>query len=101
MEHYPLLSCWESQGEGVDESAERSEAGLDRLDMRERDQGEPGQEQTGTDVGLQQQAQVVEVMLPTATRVPSGMGLHRSGRWERGGGVVGCGVGGGGRRNGQ
>src|SRR5712692_6276442 len=55
----PHLSCWERHMEGVDEGTERSEAGLDRLDMRRREQMQPGQEQTGTDVGLEQEPQVV------------------------------------------
>src|SRR5258708_22008381 len=46
----PLLSCRERQVVGVHEGAERSEAGLDRLEVRERDQMEPGQEQARADV---------------------------------------------------
>jgi hypothetical protein len=48
----PHLSCWESQGEGVDQSGEGGKAGLDGLGVREWDQGEPGQDQAGTDIGL-------------------------------------------------
>jgi len=72
----PLLSCWESQAKGVDQAAERGETGLDRLRVWERDQGKPGQEQTATDVGLQEQSQVVEVMLPASARVSGRMGFE-------------------------
>ena len=71
--------------EGVDEGTERSEAGLDRLDMRRREQMQPGQEQTGTDVGLEQEPEGVERVLPAGAGVPGGMGLHSSGRRELGG----------------
>jgi len=81
----PHLSCWECQAEGVDQGAERGEAGLDRLDMRERDQVEPGQEQARGGVGLEEQAQVIQVLFPAAPRIPGGMGLERSdGRWRFG-----------------
>jgi hypothetical protein len=51
----PLLSCWEHQAEGVDQGAEGGEADLDGLGVWERDQMEPGQEQAGADIGLQEQ----------------------------------------------
>jgi hypothetical protein len=41
--------------------------------------GRSRQEQAGTDVGLQEQAQIVEVMLPAAALVPRRMGLQRRG----------------------
>jgi hypothetical protein len=93
-----VLSSWEHHAEGVDRGAERGETGLDRLDVRQRDpmrdQMEPGQEQTGTAVRLQQQAQLGAVMRPAAALVPRRMGLQRCGlvrgrgrrcrgRWER------------------
>src|SRR5260221_10059362 len=74
----PHLSCWERQAEGVDQGTKGGEAGLDGLDVREWDEREPGQEQARTDVGLQEQPEVVQVLLPAATRVPSGMGLQGS-----------------------
>src|SRR5260221_14087547 len=78
----PHLSCWERQGEGVDQGAQRGEAGLDRLDVRRREQMQPGQEQTRTDEGLEQQPEVVERVLPAGARVPGGMGRHRGGPRE-------------------
>src|SRR6516164_9678727 len=42
--HARLLSCWESQAEGVDQAAERGETSLDRLRVWEWDKGKPGQE---------------------------------------------------------
>jgi hypothetical protein len=50
------VSCWESQAEGIEQAAERGEAGLNGLQVREWDQGEPEQQQAGTDVGLEEQA---------------------------------------------
>src|SRR5258706_9737024 len=83
----PHLSCWERQGEGVDEGAERGEARLDGLNVRRREQMQPGQEQAGTDVGLEHQSEVVELVFPADPVIPGGMGLHGGGRWElRGGG---------------
>jgi hypothetical protein len=73
----PLLSCWESQAEGIDERAQRREASLDRLDVGERGEVEPGQEQAGRDVGGQQQPKRVEVALPPRTSIPVRMGGHR------------------------
>src|SRR5262249_34684113 len=66
----PLLSCWESQAEGIDERAQRGEAGLNRLDVREGGETEPGQEQAGIDVGRPQQPQRGEVALPPPDRHP-------------------------------
>src|SRR5262249_61542579 len=85
MEHYPHLSCWERQAEGVDQGAQRSEARVDGLDVRRREQMQPGQEQTATDVGLEQESQVIERVLPTSARVPGGMSLQCGGRGRRGG----------------
>src|SRR5258708_13845277 len=79
----PHLSCWERQAEGVNQRAQRGEARLDCLAMRERDQMEPGQEETGTDVGLEEQPQIVEVRLPPRPRIPGGMGVKRRGRRRR------------------
>src|SRR5215469_1773574 len=73
----PLLSCWECQAEGVYQGAKRGEAGVDGLDVRKRDQAEPGQEQTRADIRLKEQSQAVEVMLPAVALVPGGMGLQR------------------------
>src|SRR5258708_38144627 len=93
--HYPHLSCWERQGEGVDDGAQRSEARLDGLDVRRREQMQPGQEQTRTDVGLEQQPEVVELVLPAGAGVPGGVSLQQGGRRRfRGGGVRGGGGGG-------
>src|SRR5258708_21600097 len=91
--HYPHLSCWERQGEGVDDGAQRSEARLDGLDVRRREQMQPGQEQTRTDVGLEQQPEVVELVLPAGAGVPGGVSLQQGGRRRfRGGGVRAGGV---------
>jgi hypothetical protein len=54
IELIPHLSCWENQVEGVDQGAERGEASLNGLRVRERNQGEPRQQQAGADVGLQE-----------------------------------------------
>src|SRR5258708_14900037 len=90
MEQYPHLSCWERQAEGVDDGAQRSEARLDGLDMRRREQVQPGQEQTRTDVGLEQQPEVVELVLPGGAGVPGGVSLQQGGRRRvRGGGFRG------------
>src|SRR5260370_27942141 len=72
----PHLSCWERQAEGVDDGAQRSEARLDGLDVRRREQVQPGQEQAGTDVGLEQQAEVVEGGLSPRPRCPGRVGLQ-------------------------
>jgi hypothetical protein len=71
-----LLSCWESQAEGVDESAERGEGGLEGLDRREWDQMQPGQQQTRADGGVEEQPQGVELVLPARPGVPGRMGLQ-------------------------
>jgi hypothetical protein len=90
----PLLSCWEGQAEGVDQAAERGETGLDRLRVWERGKVKPGQEQTGTDVGLQEQSQVVEVMLPASARVPGRMGFEwAQGAWRGSWGTMDAAVG--------
>jgi hypothetical protein len=73
----PHLSCWERQAEGVDQRAKRGKAGLHRLDMRERHQVEPREEQAGTDVRLEEQPKVVELVLPAAAGVPSWKCLQR------------------------
>src|SRR5262245_12145167 len=83
MEQYPHLSCWERQAEGVDQGAQRSEARVDGLDVRRREQMQPWQEQTATDVGLEQESQVIERVLPTSARVPGGMSLQCGGRGRR------------------
>src|SRR5258708_26020601 len=76
----PLLSCWERQAEGVDQGSERGEASLNAVGVREWHQREPGQEQTGADVGVEQQAEGVEGRLPPCPGVPGGMGVRRRGR---------------------
>src|SRR5260221_5714601 len=81
--NHPLLSCWERQAEGVDQGSERGAASLKAVGVREWHQREPGQEQTGPDGGLEQQAAVVEVRLPPGPGVPGGMGVQRRGQ-ERG-----------------
>src|SRR5260221_14420665 len=103
MEQFPHLSCWERQAEGVDDGAQRSEARLDGLDVRRREQVQPGQEQTRTDVGLEQQPEVVELVFPAGAGVPGGVSLQQGGRRRfrcggvpRGGGAPGGGCGGGG-----
>src|SRR5260221_5248405 len=80
MEQFPHLSCWERQAEGVDDGAQRSEARLDGLDVRRREQVQPGQEQTRTDVGLEQQPEVVELVFPAGAGVPGGVSLQQGGR---------------------
>jgi 23S rRNA (adenine-N6)-dimethyltransferase len=52
----PHLSCRERQAEGVDEGAQGGEAGLDGVGVRGRHASEPGEEQAGADIGLEQQA---------------------------------------------
>src|SRR5262249_48863089 len=64
----------------VDQGAQRSEARVDGLDVRRREQMQPGQEQTATDVGQEQESQVIERVLPTSARVPGGMRLQCGGR---------------------
>src|SRR5258708_6403301 len=78
--YHPLLSCWERQAEGVDQGSERGEASLNAVGVREWHQREPGQEQTGADVGLEQQAEGVEVRLPPWPGVPGGLGVQRRGQ---------------------
>src|SRR5260221_5020207 len=70
------LSCREGQAEGVDQGAECGEAAVDRLDVRERHQLEPGEQQAGTDIRLQEQSQGVEVMFPAGAGIPGWMGLQ-------------------------
>ena len=52
---------------GVHEGAEVGEAGLQ---VRQREHAEPREEEAGTDVGLEQEAQVVEGTLPAGATVP-------------------------------
>jgi hypothetical protein len=47
--------------EGVHNGAQVGEASLQ---VRQREHAEPGEEEAGTDVGLEQEAQVVEGTLP-------------------------------------
>src|SRR5262249_46828964 len=76
----PLLSSWECQAESVHQGAERGEAGLDSLDVRERDQVEPRQQQARANIRLKEQSQIVEVMFPAVAAGPGGMGRQRGGR---------------------
>lgn len=70
--------------EGVHEGAQVSEASLQ---VRQRAHAEPWQEEAGTDVGLEQEAEVVEGTLPAKATVPLWVGQeHRvckgRGRWR-------------------
>jgi hypothetical protein len=81
--------------EGVHQRAEGGEAGLDGVGMWERHEREPGEEQARTDIRVEEQAQVVEVVFPARASIPGGVGLQggggsgrgRNGRWLRGGGA--------------
>ncbi len=65
--------------EGVHEGAEVGEASCRCGSGSTRSQGE---EKAGTDVGLEQEAQVVEGMLPARAAIPVGMNEERrAGRW--------------------
>ena len=78
----PLLSCWERQAEGVDERAERGEAGLDGLRVWERHERQPREEQAGGHLRVEEQPQGVEVVFPATAGVPGGMGFQ-GGSWRR------------------
>lgn len=68
--------------EGVHEGTQVGEASLQ---VRQREHAEPGEEKAGTDVGLEQEAQVVEGTLPARAAIPVGMNEERraGGGWVR------------------
>src|SRR5271165_7046382 len=73
------LSCWVQRVIGIHEGAEVSQA---RGEVGERIETEPGQEKTGADEGLQEQAQIVESVSPASIVRPGWM-LQGSGRRRR------------------
>lgn len=74
--------------EGVHEGAQIGEAGLQ---VRQWEQAEPGEEEAGTDVGLEQEAEVVEGALPAGATVPVGMSQERRSWGRRSRREVSCG----------
>src|SRR5260370_2890727 len=76
----PVLSKWDQRVVGVHERAQVGEAGGEVWQGLD---AEPGQQEAGTDEGLEEQPQVGEPMLPTGIVRPGG-GLPRRRRPPRG-----------------
>src|SRR5712664_2391538 len=76
-----VLSKWDQRVVGIHERAQVGEAGGEVWQGMD---AEPGQQEAGTDEGLEEQPQVGEPMLPTGVVGPGGMLTHHGGR-SRGG----------------
>src|SRR5260370_15302907 len=87
----PLLSRWDERVVGIHE---RTQVGEPRGEVRQGMNAEPGQQEAGTDEGLEEYPQVGEPMLPTGILGPGRM-LPRHGgrsRGRRGSGLLRCGA---------
>src|SRR5258708_32118629 len=77
----PVLSRWEGRVVGIHERAQVSEP---RGEVRQGMHAQPGQQEAGTDEGLEEKPQIGEAMLPTGVVGPGRMltcrGRRRSGR---------------------
>ncbi len=86
----PVLSKWDERVVGIHE---RAQVGEPRGEVGQGMDAQPGQQEAGTDEGLEEEPQVGESMLPTGVLRPGRMLTRHGGRsrGRRGSGRVRCG----------
>ena len=79
LEHLliPHLSCWDESTDGIHERGEFTEP---VVQLWQRDEIEPGEQETGADKGLEHEPEIDELGFPALAVIPLRMRLDRS-RW--------------------